>query len=100
MWYNQSCKDILQQRGDNVKVGITLDDALLQRVDAYADANYMSRSGLISLALTQYLNQVEATLAIKEMAVCMRKIADNGKIDHDTMEQLEDFERLSKMLMG
>jgi hypothetical protein len=38
------------------------------------------------------------TLAIKDMAVSMRKIADTGKIDHETMEQLEDFERLAQML--
>lgn len=82
-----------------MKVQVTLDDALMERVDAYADENYMSRSGLLSLAVTQYLNAAEVTKAIKEMAVCMRKIADNGTVDHETMEQLEDFERLSKMLV-
>ena len=82
-----------------MKVGITMDDALMERVDAYADANYMSRSALLSLAVTQYLNAAEVTHAIKEMAVCMRKIADTGKIDDETREQLEDFERLSKMLV-
>lgn len=82
-----------------MKVQITLDDALMERVDAYADENYMSRSGLLSLAVTQYLNAAEVTKSIKEMAVCMRKIADNGTVDHETMEQLEDFERLSKMLV-
>lgn len=82
-----------------MKVGITLDDELLKRIDSYADENYMSRSGLLSLAATQYLNAAEVTNAIKEMAVCMRKIADNGKVDQETMEQLEDFERLSKMLV-
>lgn len=83
-----------------MKVQITLDDALMERVDAFADANYMSRSGLLSLAVTQYLNQAEALSSIKEMSLCMRKIADNGKVDHETMEQLEDFERFSKMFMG
>lgn len=83
-----------------MKVQITLDDALMERVDSYADTNYMSRSGLISLALTQYLNAADVTTAIKDMALCMRKIADNGTVDHETMEQLEDFERLSKMLVG
>lgn len=82
-----------------MKVQITLDDALMHRVDAYADENYMSRSGLLSLAVTQYLNAAEVTKAIKEMSVCMRKIADNGTVDDETMEQLEDFERLSKMLV-
>lgn len=82
-----------------MKVQVTLDDALMQRVDAYADANYMSRSGLLSLAATQYLNAADVTQAVKDMALCMRKIADSGTVDHETMEQLEDFERLAKMLV-
>lgn len=83
-----------------MKIGITLDDDLVRRMDEFADENYMSRSGLISLSVTQYLNAAEVTKAIKDMALAMRKIADTGKIDHEMMEQLEDFERLSKMLVG
>lgn len=81
-----------------MKVNITLDDELMQRLDNFADKNYMSRSGLVSLAVTQYLNANEMILAVKDMALCMRKIADTGVVDHETMEQLEDFERLAKML--
>lgn len=81
-----------------MKVNITLDDELMKRIDDYADRNYMSRSGLMSLAVTQYLNANEMILAVKDMALCMRKIADNGTVDHETMEQLEDFERFSKMI--
>ena len=75
-----------------MKVNVTLDDELMQRVDNYADRNYMSRSGLISLAVTQYLNQQEVILAIKDVSLAIRKIAD--------IEQFEDFERLSKMFLG
>lgn len=82
-----------------MKVGITLDDELMKRIDEYADENYMSRSGLISLAVTQYLNANDVTKSIKEMAVCMRKIADTGKIDKESQEKLDDFERLAKMLI-
>jgi len=83
-----------------MKLGIALDDELLARIDRYADENYMSRSGLISLACTQFLNMSEVTMAIKDLALCVRKIADNNMVDHDTLEQLEDFERMSKMLLG
>ena len=83
-----------------MKVNVTLDDALMKRVDDYADRNYMSRSGLLSLAVTQYLNANEMVLAISDMALSMRKIADTGKIDHETIEQLEDFERLANLLSG
>lgn len=80
------------------KVQITLDDKLLERIDTYADENYMSRSGLVSLAATQFLNTAEITRAVKDLSLAMRKIADTGTIDHDTMEQLEDFERIAQYL--
>lgn len=81
------------------KITISLDDELVKRADNYADENYMSRSGLISIALTQYLNSADVTRAVKDLAFAMRKIADNGVVDEDTQRQLEDFERLSKMLV-
>lgn len=83
-----------------MKVNITLDDDLMKRLDDYADRNYMSRSGLVSLAVTQYLNANEMVLAVRDMSLCMRKIADTGTVDRETMEQLEDFERFAKVLSG
>lgn len=83
-----------------MKVGITLDEDLLVRADAFADRNYMSRSGLITIALAQYLNSQEMITAISDMALAMRKIADSGKVDHETLEQLEDFQRLAEMISG
>lgn len=83
-----------------MKVQLSLDEALMKRVDDYADENYMSRSGLISLATTQFLNSVDVTKAVKDMAVCIRKIADTGEVDDETREQLEDLERLSKFLVA
>lgn len=80
-----------------MKATITLDDELMKRIDDYADRNYMSRSGLISLASTQYLNSNEVIYAISDIAVSIRKIADSGKLDHGTIEKLEDFERLVKL---
>lgn len=82
------------------KVMISVDDNLLERIDSVADSNYMSRSGLISIACSQFINSAEAINAIRNISVCVQKIADNGTIDHDTIEQLEDFERVCKVLMG
>lgn len=83
-----------------IKVNITLDEELMRRVDEYAEENYLNRSSLVSLATTQFLNAADVTKAIKEMAFAMRKIADNGEIDDETRRELEDFERLSRMLVG
>lgn len=81
------------------KVQISIDEQLLDRIDTYADQTYMSRSGLITLACSQYLNQAEIVYAIKDLSLAMQKIAKDKKIDNKTMEKLEDFERLSRMLV-
>ena len=60
----------------------------------------MSRSGLISLATAQFLNQAEMMLLVKDMSLAMRKIADTGNLDHETMEKLEDLERFCKLVTG
>lgn len=83
-----------------MKVNITLDDELMARIDVHADRNYMSRSGLISLAVTNYLNSNDIMLAITDIALAMRKIADTGNIDDDSMEKLQDFERFCNILVG
>lgn len=77
-----------------MKVQITLDDELMKRVDTYADENYMSRSGLLSIAVTQYLNAKEMTKAITRMSVALDKIADKGEIDEQTQQELHDFQRM------
>ena len=83
-----------------IKVNVTLDEELMRRVDEYAEENYLNRSSLVSLATTQFLNAADVTKAIRDMAFAMRKIANNGEIDDESRRQLEDFERLSRMLVG
>lgn len=80
-----------------MKINITMDDELMKRLDNYADRTYMSRSGFISLAVTQYLNTNEMLVAIKDMSLALRKIADNGVLDDETYKSIEDMERVCKM---
>lgn len=83
-----------------MKVNITLDDELMKEVDDFAEKNFMSRSGLLSLAVTQYINANKAVFAMQDLALAMRKIADTNEMDDDTKEKLDDFERTAKFLMG
>lgn len=83
-----------------MKVQISIDDDLLRRLDGYANKNYMSRSGLVTLACTQFMNTQEAVLAIKDISLAMRKIADSGEIDEESKQQLADFERVAQMFIG
>lgn len=83
-----------------VKVNVTLDEELLQRIENYADENYLTRSGLISLAASQFLLQAEASRAVVDLSLTMRKIADSGTIDEEQQKELEYFERFARMLSG
>lgn len=83
-----------------MKVNVTLQDELVSRIDNFADENYMSRSGFLTLAAVQFLNTQDTMRLIRDMSLAMRKIADTGTVDSEVMAQLEDFERFSKMLIG
>lgn len=81
------------------KIQVSMDDDLLARLDKYASNVYLSRSALVTLAVTSYLNSNDALLAMKDIAFAVNKIADQGTLDDETKKQLEDFERLSKMIL-
>lgn len=83
-----------------MKVQITLDDELMHRIDAYADENYMTRSGLISFSCVQFLNQQEVFSLVKQMSVTLQKIAETGNVDAETRRELDDYERLCRMIVG
>lgn len=82
-----------------MKINISLDDELVKRIESYVDANYMSRSGFISLACTQYLASADVVTAIKSLSLACSKIADSGQVDDETRQQLADYERLANLLV-
>lgn len=83
-----------------MKLQISIDDDLMKKVDDFVDENFLNRSWLFSMAVTQYINQNSVCRAIQDIALSMRKIADSGKVDAETRSELEDFERFAKMLVG
>lgn len=80
------------------KVQISIDDELLTRVDKLAEKMYMSRSGFISNACAQVINSNAVMVAITDISLAMKKIADTGVISDEERQQLEDFERVIKMI--
>lgn len=84
-----------------MKVQISINDELMERVDDFAKKNYINRSSLFTIAVLQYINTQDVTKAIKDMAICMQKIADNadkGKVTEEMLQELEDFNRIAQML--
>lgn len=80
------------------KVNISINDDLLSRLDNFADENYTSRSGLITTALTEYLNSREMILLVKNLSLAIGKVAESGEIDDETIKMMEDFNRATSIL--
>lgn len=58
------------------KLSVTIRSDLLDRMDEYADNNGMTRSGLIAIAVTQYLNAVEAIPSVNKLLNAMAAVSD------------------------
>ena len=77
------------------KINITLPDNLIERADLYAKNNALTRSGLIGLSLSQYLDSMEAMPALKTMLASMAAVTDGsmrGNLsEEETKKQVEEI---------
>lgn len=81
-----------------VKVNVTIDEGLLERIDEYAEDNFITRSGLVQLAMSQFLTANEATKALVEISLSLKKIAQSGSFSEDDLRRLQGLEQLAIML--
>ena len=86
----------------SIKLNITMPDTLLKTVDDYAQRNAMTRSGLLCLAVSQYIQAQEAMPSINNVFALMgslAKCAASGGVDSAEFEQeLAELEAYQKKL--
>lgn len=86
------------------KINITLREDLLERMDAYSKNNAMTRSGLIALAVTQYLNAVEAMPSVNKLLASMAAVAEGtvkGEIvPEDATRQMQEIQKTYNVVFG
>lgn len=51
------------------KLSISMNDELLERIDKYAEENYLNRSAVISFAVKQYLDAQSVIGSLADMAL-------------------------------
>lgn len=83
-----------------MKLQISLDDELVARIDNCADKNYMSRSGFISQACVQLLNQTELVSSVNRISYACQKVAETNQLDEESQQQFKEFELLAKIMLG
>ena len=81
-----------------MKINISINDDLLSKADSYAEQNFLSRSGLISLALTQLFNQYEMIKTVKELGALIERVSQESVLDEALRSQYDDFKRLYALL--
>ena len=81
-----------------MKINISINDDLLSKADSYAEQNFLSRSGLISLALTQFLNQYEMINTVKQLGALIESVSQASDLDDALRSQLDDFKRIYALL--
>lgn len=83
-----------------MKVQLSIDDSLMQKVDDYTKKVYMTRSSFFAQIASQHLMQVEVVTAIKKLQIAMDTIAKKGELSEESKQELREFERLANMLTG
>ena len=81
-----------------MKITMNVPDDLLARVDAYAKANYQTRTSLFCFAVNQYLTAQQLPGLMKSMNEAMQRIAATGQVDQETQKALDSFEVFAKAL--
>lgn len=82
------------------KLQISINDELLEKIDKCCSDNYMTRSGLISLACVQYVNQTEIVNALKGMENSLKKIANENIAPQEVVDDLKQLENTIKIFIG
>lgn len=80
------------------KVTITMPDELLANLDEYADRNFTTRSGAITMMVNGYLTSRQLTSQLQQIANSLETVAAGQQLTEEEQQQLLGFSALSKML--
>lgn len=88
---------------ESKRLNITLKPDLLERMDNYVAENGMSRSALISIAVNQYLNAVQAMPSVQKifsgLADIVEKTSKGQLQPNEAMQRLEGIQSTYKEIV-
>lgn len=80
------------------RVNMNVPEELLERIDAYAKENYSTRSSVMNQACNQFLMAQDFRKLVAQMNGVLKRISETETVDDETMQKLEEFETLCKLL--
>lgn len=81
------------------KVQMTFPHELVERMDRYCKANYLTRSGLAQQAIVSYLTAHEMVDALQELTRTVKNLADKTATPEE-LEQLEKVQSAIEIMQG
>lgn len=81
-----------------MRVNMTLNNELLERIDNYAKSNYMNRSSVVSFACNQFLISNELQSLLVDMKRALQTIANKDTITDEQLKELEKFENICDLM--
>lgn len=96
----------INQGCENVKVTLTIDKRLLEKIDLYANEHFMSRSGMVSYSCNQIIVTDELKRLLKDLNFTLQAMfqamVSNSDFDisEDDKKRLEQIEMTLKVLSG
>ena len=82
------------------KVNISVPIELLERIDEYADDNYISRTAVFCMATDQFLAGKEMQKTFKELGKLLKKVTDMNVDDDEFKDRLEELGDFCSMMSG
>lgn len=79
------------------RVQLSIDPDLLHRIDDFAESHYLTRSGLVSLACSEYINAHHVGEAMQELCKLLDRLVAEGGSAEDK-QRLDDIQRLCDLL--
>lgn len=76
------------------KVNISIPDELLVQLEEYAEKNFLSRSGAITMMVNQYLTAQAMTEQMRTLAGAIRKASEQAPLTADEDERLKAIEMI------
>lgn len=74
------------------RVNMNINDDLLQRIDTYADKNYMTRSAVMCFAVNQFLVAQDTKEFYQTMLQLMKEFAMRGDLNEEQKKILSQVE--------
>lgn len=83
-----------------MKMTISIDDNLAEKVKEYAKNNYTSQSAVFAQGARSIIMQDAIMNMFSEVAIAIKKISENNTMDEDSQKKLDDFMYFSKQLLA